>query len=263
MSIDSARALRTVTVIVFAAAIVVAAGCNGQDDDEASGPSNTGDGLVSIGLTSDPPDDLRNACRALANKTDLTVFCPPVVPQGPVEVQGNGTGADSTSYALSLDSASLVDEGRAADYNAERPFDWKPANPTYYPGRPRNSRSAWHPYHASHWVVFAGRPAGAVREQVDLRILYPGVDYATKPSRFEVNGVTATVLQGDIAGRGIMSADHVIITWTHRGVGYLASVHFDEHEDVARGIARGLIRSMTECEAGQAQSDSLCSMAFE
>lgn len=69
--------------LVVLAATVLAAGCRGTDDPvpterttDQSGPQ------LGSGLVASTPTTLESACEELTTQTDLTVFCPPVVPRG-------------------------------------------------------------------------------------------------------------------------------------------------------------------------------------
>ncbi|MEK6273490.1 MAG: hypothetical protein AABM42_12750 [Actinomycetota bacterium] len=195
-------------------------GCGGDDDQ--------GDRLA--GVVSGPPANLIEECKKVARQTKLTVYCPPVAPEGPVQIQANGTWGEKFSYGLSLRSESLA--------HSERAFAQRPEE--------------------GHWAVVAIRPARLVGKNVDLRVRYPhaGRHFGQQRHFITVNGVRATVLTGKTTGAGLVSSDHVIIYWRIGDTGYLASVHdrfpgrasdqSRRYAPVAAEIAKGLIRQMVE-----------------
>lgn len=214
------------------------------------GPSTGGtkpgaDRLEQLGLVRGPSRNLVEACRRVARRTKLSVYCPPVVPRGPVEAptqrhENAYVFGDRYSYGLSLQSDSLADRDAAKKSN--------PAFPNF-PSRPRGGDSTWNSFAAQHWVVAARRPARLVRKLVDERRQpqFRGTEHQSKPRHFTANGVRATVFTGDIASSGTAGSAHAIVFWQIGGTGYEASVHFDHQAALAVEIARGLIEQMVEC----------------
>ncbi len=197
-------------------------------------------------MASGPPANLVDACRKVARRTALTVYCPPVVPAGPVKTSGVRNeslyGREDT-YVLSFYSYSLVDR-KVAKAN-----DPDPRLFPHYPNRGQSADSAWNRFYAGHWIVAAVRPARLVPEQVDVRFVNPHVrHFKSRPRHFTTDGVRATVLTGDLASGGLASEDHAIVYWRLAGTGYMASVHYDSSAAVAEAIARGLIREMVACQ---------------
>jgi hypothetical protein len=235
---------------LLAGAIIAGLAFGGCTGDEGDSPRESRSGVPrtepsASRLVTGPPANLIEACKRVARQTDLTVYCPPVVPKGsveaPVKRRGNaGVFADEGSYTLSLQSESLADRDAARKDNPDFPN---------VPNRPRGGDFAWNSFAATHWVVAAARPARLVRRSVDQRLQHPsqGVAYESEPRHFTAKGVRATVLTGDIAAGGMASSAHAIVYWQLAGTGYLASVHFDHQAPVAVKIARGLIEQMVDC----------------
>jgi hypothetical protein len=191
-------ALAWVTVAVFSSV-----GCDGETSTE-TGSMRRG------GLTTAPRENLDRACTELAKTTRLHVYCPGSVPVGPLRVDGHGTFADASTYALSLESPSLPFAGRDE-------------------------------LHAGHWVVAAARPASAISRQVDWRLRFPDNEFDSKAGHLAVKGINATVLEGDISGPGWMSLNHRIVYWHHAGTGYLLSVHEPGASSITERLARAWI----------------------
>lgn len=236
--------------------------CTATEGSAGDG-SPTEDRLAQLGLVGSPPANLIEACQAVARQTGLeAVYCPAVVPKGPVDAPAHGrvenalVAGGKRYYMLSLQSESLVDPEKAADYDADGPF-------SYFPGRPRGRDFAWHPFEAKHWVVAAERPAWRLRRAVDNRFGFPDRKYKTAARQFTVKGVTATVLTGDIAGYWFASRNHVIVYWQIENIGYLVSVHYDDKAPVAEEIARGLISQMVDCAPHSTGRESqVCNWVF-
>jgi hypothetical protein len=163
---------------------------------------------------------------------------------------------DERSYGLSLQSESLVDPDRARAYDPDGP-------PITFPNRPREADFVWDPFAAKHWAVAATAPARVMRNAVDLSAAYPRAEFKSKPQRFTVKGVEATLLTGDIAGGGFAGSGHAIAYWQIGNTLYQASVHFDDKAPVAEAIARGLIFQMVECLPGStAHRPRVCKWVF-
>lgn len=240
------------------------AGCLGGDTGPPGDRSERrrADRLTKLGLATRPPANLIEACRKVARQTDLTVYCPPVVPEGRVDAptpkhrRGNAyVDADDSSYFLSLQSESLVDADRASDYDPDGP-------PVYV--RSRGRRQVWDPFAAKHWVVSANADSRLLRRAVDERLLFPGGKHESRPRHLTVEGIRAIVLTGDVAGSGDASRDHAIVFWRFEGTGYMASVHFDDQAPIAEEIARGLIRQMVDCAPRSPDRESpTCDWVFD
>jgi hypothetical protein len=217
--------------------------------------------LARLGLTLGPPANLVEACKRVARQTPLTVYCPPIVPQGPVEAprrrhENAYVYGDEHGYGLSLQSELLIDPERARAYDPDGP-------PIAFPNRPKEADFVWDPFAAKHWTVAATAPARVMRNAVDLRAAYPRAEYKAQPQRFTVKGVEATLLTGDIAGGGFAASGHAIAYWQIDNTLYQASVHFDDKAPVAEAIARGLIAQMVECAPGSTPDQSrVCEWVF-
>lgn len=158
-------------------AVLVLSGCLGGDDgsspraDAASNQLPAEHRLFRLGLVIGPPPNLISACRRVARQTPLTVYCPPIVPEGPVEApkrrhENAYVFGDEYGYGLSLQSESLIDPERAQSYDAEAP-------PITFPNRPKSDDYAWNPFAAKHCVVAATAPARGAVQAVDESAAYP------------------------------------------------------------------------------------------
>jgi hypothetical protein len=217
--------------------------------------------LARLGLTLGPPANLVEACKRVSRQTALTVYCPPIVPEGPVEAprqrhENAYVYGDERGYGLSLQSESLVDPDKARAYDPEDP-------PITFPNRPRDYDFVWDPFAAKHWAVAATAPARVMRNAVDLSVAYPREEFKSKPRHITVKGVEATLLTGDIAGGGFAGSGHAIAYWQIDNTLYQASVHFDDKAPVAEAIARGLMFQMVECVPGStAHQARVCEWVF-
>jgi hypothetical protein len=204
--------------------------------------------LARLGLTLGPPANLVEACKRVSRQTPLTVYCPPIVPRGPVEAprrrhENAYVYGDEHGYGLSLQSESLIDPERARAYDPAGP-------PITFPHRPQDADFVWDPFAAKHWAVAATAPARVMRHAVDPSAASPQAEFKSKPWHFTVEGVEATLLTGDIAGTGFAASGHAIAYWQIDDTLYQATVHFDDKAPVAEAIARGLIVQMVECVPG-------------
>jgi hypothetical protein len=217
--------------------------------------------LGRLGLTLGPPANLVEACKRVSRQTPLTVYCPPIVPRGPVEAprqrrENAYVYGDERSYGLSLQSESLIDPERIRAYDPAGP-------PITFPNRPREADFVWDPFAAKHWAVAANVPARVMRTAVDRRAAYPRAEFKAKPQHFTVDGVEATLLTGDVAGTGFAASGHTIAYWQIDSTLYQASVHFDDQAPVTEAIARGLIVQMVECVPGStAHQARVCEWVF-
>ena len=184
-----------------------------------------------LGLSDQPPSALMEACSRVARETRLdAVYCPPVVPEGPVTVDSRSGlfGGSPHTYWFSLSSSSLANRPTARD-----------------------------PVESSHWVFYAAQPPARVEV---------GVNYLGRPAdqipHFAENGVRASVYTGKDAGPGWAVQGHASVYWEFNNVGYVASVHYDESIKIARQIARGLIRLMTRCDGPESPDTGACDLVF-
>jgi hypothetical protein len=219
------------------------AGCDGANDTTPARSQSLGglpgrERLARLGLTLGPPANLVEACKRVSRQTRLTVYCPPIVPQGPVDAPSRRhenavVYGDEREYGLSLQSESLIDP------------------------------DVRDPFAAKHWTVAATAPARVMRHAVDLSAAHPLGEFESKPRHFTVGGVEATLLTGDIAGTGFAASGHAIAYWQIDDTLYQASVHFDDKAPVAEAIARGLMVQMVECVPGStAHQARVCAWVF-
>jgi len=241
--------LRPIHVLLLVLVSQLLVGClggeNGGETEERLAPRAEGlpgeKRLSELGLVIGPPASLIAACKRVAQQTPLTVYCPPVVPKGPVEApkqrhENALVFGDEQMYGLSLQSDSLID----AETNVG------------------NSLAA------KHWVVAATAPAKKVVETVDAGLRYPRAEFKSTPKRFTVGGIKATLVTGDRVVSGFAGSGHAIVYWQIDDVFHQASVHFDDRARVAEAIARGLIAQMVECAPGRADGDlEMCAWVFE
>jgi hypothetical protein len=216
--------------------------------------------LARLGLVVGPPANLIRACRRVARDTALTVYCPPIVPEGPVEAprrrhENAIVFGDERGYGLSLQSESLVDPDRARAYDPQGPR-------ITFPNRPREGDYVWDPFAAKHWVVAATAPARGLVETVDRSVADPPLEFRSRPRRFTVDGIDATLLTGDRAGSGFAGTGHAIVYWTIGDTFHQASVHFDDKAPVAEMIARGLITQMANCDPPVRSRRRICNWVF-
>ena len=193
--------------------------------------------LARLGLVVGPPANLIRACRRVARKTPLTVYCPPIVPVGPVEApkrrhENAYVFGDERGYGLSLQSESLIDPG------------------------------VRDPFAAKHWVVAATAPARRLVESVDASVADPRAEFRSTPRRFTVDGIEATLVTGDLARSGFAGSGHAIVYWTIGDSFHQASVHFDDKARVAEMIARGLITQMVNCDPSVSSGRRICEWVF-
>jgi hypothetical protein len=97
--------------------------------------------LARLGLTLGPPANLVEACKRVARQTPLTVYCPPIVPRGPVEAPSRRhenayVYGDEQGYGLSLQSELLIDPERARAHDPDGP-------PITFPNRPEEADFVW------------------------------------------------------------------------------------------------------------------------
>jgi hypothetical protein len=225
-------------------AACVLGGCLGGDDgsprrlDAASAVSLPSEQrLARLGLVIGPPANLIRACRRVARDTPLTVYCPPIVPEGPIGApkrrhENAYVFGDEHGYGLSLQSESLID----AD--------------------------ARDPFAAKHWVIAATSSARGIVESVDQSVAYPRREFRASPRRFTVGGIEATLVTGDRAGSGFAGMGHAIVYWTIGDTFHQASVHFYDKARVAEMIARGLIAQMAACDPSVPSGRGICDWVF-
>jgi hypothetical protein len=216
--------------------------------------------LARLGLVVGPPANLIRACRRVARKTPLTVYCPPIVPEGPVEApkrrrENAYVFGDQRGYGLSLQSESLIDPDRARAYDPDGP-------PITFRNRPREYDYVWDPFAAKHWVVAATAHARRLVESVDASVAHPRAQFRSRPRRFTLDGIEATLVTGDLAGSGFAGTGHAIVYWTIGDTFHQASVHFDDKARVAEMIARGLIAQMANCDPSLPSRRRICNWVF-
>jgi hypothetical protein len=245
----------------------------GRDDSPRGGPRNARravqpsvalpgrERLARLGVRLGPPANLVAACKRVSRQTPFTVYCPPIVPQGPVEAprrrhENAYVYGDRQGYGLSLQSESLIDPEKARAYDPDGP-------PIMFPNRPRQPDFVWDPFAAQHWAVAATAPARVMLHAVDRSVGYPRDEIKSKPQHFTVKGIEATLLTGDIAGGGFAASGHAIAYWQIDNTLYQASAHFDDKAPVAEAIARALIFQMVECGSGStAHHARVCDWVF-
>lgn len=262
--------LRPIQVLLSVLVTLLLAGCLGgeQVDEGRDRPGPRAEGLPDerrlgeLGLVIGPAANLIAACKRVARRTALTVYCPPVVPRGPVQIakqrkENAYAFGEERLYGLSLQSDSLIDRERERRYERGGP-------PVTFPNRPGYGDHVWNPLAASHWVAAARTATEGAAETVDESAAYPRARFKSSPQRFTVDGVEATLVTGDVAGTGIAGSGHAIVYWQIDDVFYEASVHFDDKARAAKAIARGLIVQMVECGSGRTSGDfELCEWVFE
>lgn len=239
--------------------MLVVAGCGGSSGGSAT-PHREGDHPQRADiLSSVTPPAIQKACTRVAKESPLAVYCPPIVPRGPVRRGGEqgffGQGQTGT-YLLSFRSEVL----------AQSPH-----------GFARN------PYQG-HWLVAAAKPAHLVSDGVDPRRRYPGSSGPTQGlvSRSqEIGGVDVTLLSGNTSAAGLASDGHLIAYWRVGKVGFMVSVHdlfrprprartgayfrvqSRRYLPIVEGIARGLIEQIHNCPRGAGRrARATCDLVF-
>jgi hypothetical protein len=216
--------------------------------------------LSRLGLVVGPPANLIRACRRVARDTALMVYCPPIVPEGPVETpkrrhENAYLFGDERGYGLSLQSESLIDPETARAYDPQGP-------PITFPSRPREADYVWDPFAAKHWVVAATAPARGLVKTVDRSIADPRLEFRSRRRRFTLGGIEATRVTGDLAGSGFAGSGHAIVYWTTGDTFHQVSVHFDDKARVAEMIARGLIAQMAYRDPPARSGREICNWVF-
>ena len=209
-------------LVLVAFAVVLSIGGSGGSEPSKEDSAEEGR-LGRLGLVDGPPPNLLDACAYVASQTPLAWQCPPVVPEGTVEIHPSVLKRQPRLRPfMSLTSESL--------------------------GGVRS------PIHRGHWVIYAGKPARDVRAP----LYWPaGVPDGPPPPRgqvpqFEVDGVRVEVLRRDGPTLGI-NKDHAVVYWQIKGTGFVVSVHGHANSPVAKEIARWMIRR--QVGGAQAVSD--------
>jgi hypothetical protein len=167
-------------------------------------------------LTRTLPEDYRAACQRLRIYAPLGAdACPPVVPEGPLEVRAAGPIAASDGYArsyvLDLGSGSLdTIHGRQVDTNG------------------------------GHWTVSAARGPAARKVLVDQ--LHAALGTRRARCRFlRLAGERVEACQVPSTDDGYYSG-HVAYAWEHRGVVYHVTIHGHDEEPRVALMMAALIR---------------------
>jgi hypothetical protein len=100
------------------------------------------------------------------------------------------------------------------------------------------------------------------REVGGSEVAHPRAELRSRPKRFTVDGIEATLVTGDRAGSGFAGTGHAIIYWTIGDTFHQASVHFDDQARVAEMIARGLIAQMAHCDPSAPSGRRICNWVF-
>jgi hypothetical protein len=219
-------------------------GC-GNAPKQLTGPDN-GD-LARLGLTRDLPPRLVHACDEAADLSAIeVVYCPPVVPVGPVSdiqfvdlfqkavrVRGKPRARPVPhSYRVHLDSPSIADRESLGHWAFEA-------------GPPRQIEAVLHPYtedptsHAS-----AGESVLSARS-------------------VELSGIPSDLLRMARYPLGGIHGGHVVVRWSFAGTDYLLSLHGYENEDRALAMAEGLIMLIQNCPAGTRNEGDRCAAAID
>jgi hypothetical protein len=190
--------------------LVAVAGCNGAAHPRATPTTTT---IVStstaapadtpaeqtLQLTHSLPQPYRDACQQLLAYAPVgAAGCPPLVPQGPVEVHAAGPIATSDgyeqSYVLDLASGSLdTIRGRSIDTNG------------------------------GHWTISAAR--GPTARKVLTEQLHAAL--GSRPARcrhLRLAGEPVEACQVPTTDDGYYSG-HIAYAWEHRGVVYHITIH--------------------------------------
>jgi hypothetical protein len=238
---DSGMPVRVAAAVLSTLGLTTLVGCGGS-----ASPTVPQQRLTKLGLVAAPPVNLSANCKAVAQHTNLTVYCPPIVPKGRVEAHllknrhGNAYSyGEKGDYGLSLSSRSLA-----------------------------LSRSAFarDPDAEGHWVVMAAQPAKRIRALIDNRFRNPHYHYSVKARHFTDDGVRATVLPWPLATGSFANADHLVVYWMIGNTFYAASAHAvffrsgrtssgqrrttdhsRHYEPIVAAIARGLIEQTVDC----------------
>ena len=197
---------------LLGALIALLVGC-GDDSDDA-GQEGT---LSELGLTQTQPLNLVKACRMAEAETTLPeVFCPPVVPVGPLEIQG--VWRESRPY---FDEAKRVKRSKeiAASYTVH----------LQSPSIDRQSLGHWSFEAGQRTPFLAGIPRDPIpKEPVDL------------------GGTTGEILAMPPYPEGGVHGGHVVVRWRVDGVSYDVSLHGGKNTDRAVAMAQAMVDLMVE-----------------
>jgi hypothetical protein len=182
----------------------------------------TGSTLNRLGLTRNPSPGVLHGCRRVAARTKLDfVYCPPITPTGRAQPFESG------SYGN--------DEPRTYVINFQSPSLPQPSS------------------NGGHWLVQAAKPPQLVATA------FTSTMSAKVTGHFREAGVRATTL---LKGGGeALEANHAIVRWQVRGVGYDLSVHGHPNAAQAEAMARALILEMVRCP-GTTGSQQGCQLAL-
>jgi hypothetical protein len=232
-----------VVLVGLSGAVLELVGCGGG----SGGTGGPDDATVArLGLTRELPPRLLSACDRAARLTALeVVYCPPVVPAGPVaEVQ-------------------FVDVFQQS-FRVGRKFRHRPVGRSYRVHLV--SPSLHDPESGGHWAFEAGPPKD-IHSVLHALTGIPGTgrekDLAVKSTRsVTLAGVNAEVLHMARYPQGGIHGGHVVVRWNMRGTDYLISVHGYQNEERALAMADGLISLIRACPAGASDDDHDCSAAI-
>jgi hypothetical protein len=219
-------------LIAFALLSVLLAVCGSSASSATSTPAeNTGS--VDALLSENVPPLVRHECKVTGEELrDALLYCPPLVPGGPVMSQNNlKTTAHGNSYQFNFVSPRLAG------------FD---------PDQPRSER-----HHLGHWR-FAGGPA----EDFRFTGIAPSGKVDAKPvTTFASEGVTVAVYERRARAYDI-DEGHVFALWRFGGRRFEMSVHGFEHKKVLTEMTKALIAEMTGCSSGVGDAGEDCSLVF-
>jgi hypothetical protein len=187
-------------------------------------------------LTLELPHRLVFECRETGRRlTRGLLFCPPVVPRGPIDSQNNlKTTALGGGYELNFVSPSLAG------------LD---------PVQPAGQRR-----HLGHWRFAAGPP-----EKFRFALKAPGDRKSLRPvARFTVSGVSVDVYERRATAYDI-DEGHVFALWNIAGRTYEMSVHGFENRPLVVAMTRGLVEEIVACDGSgddPAPEGGICRLVF-
>jgi hypothetical protein len=171
------------------------------------------------------PEDVTDECRALAARAraqgvELTVYCPPVVPDvRPIRLE----------LACGVDVCARLSGGYLMAF-------WAPIA--------RDARK-W----GGHWTVGAGRPD-------TMRHWAPTAALRTKHVRIAGRPVTLDLVSPT---RPAFYAGHVVATWRQAGLSFQLTVHGFRWESRLRVMTAALIDEVRRCSGRDAERTAACS----
>ncbi|HWI21673.1 MAG TPA: hypothetical protein VNT22_03560 [Baekduia sp.] len=187
---------------------------SGRDQRRQDGLA-TDSRLAALGLTRNVPAVVRETCRMSSRQYDGVVFCPPIVPVGPIKrelrpgpVSSHPKRRVPLSYALDFSSPSLERFG----------------------GRSLNTNGG-------HWTFEAGTDP-----TLRLQIRPPNVQAPIRTESLSISGrpATLTFMPPYDKGGGYYGG-HVVVMWSEDGATYQLSIHGHGNAPRAIAMAKGLI----------------------